>query len=152
MSFETLDFIADLYNPLLAICALIFGFWFGRYKLNKLKWAITYSIELLIYLTLVYGLGYLDSRFGLWPSLGWDYSTHTAFALAMIWPLWLYQYAKWRWIWPVSFVFYAGLMLYQGYHTLTDILSTSVVISILIGGIQRSLRPQTLYFPQQRFI
>jgi hypothetical protein len=77
--------------------------------------------------------------------LGWDYSTHTAFALAMVWPLWLYQTSHWRWLWPVSFIGYAGLMLVQQYHTLLDIVSTAVVMLIMLAGLQRLFRPQTVY-------
>lgn len=152
MSYETLDAIADAYNPMLFFSVLLFCFLQIRKERFSLRTALSYGVEIMLYLFAVYGLKYLDQRFGLWPGVGWDYSTHTAFALAMTWPLWLYQASPLRWCWPLSFVAYAVLMMYQGYHSFADIISTTVVIGILLFGCQRIVRPDTLHFAQQRTI
>lgn len=149
MSYETLDVIADAYNSLLLLSLALFCLFQTQKQEFGLRTALSYAVELFLYLSVVYGLKYLDDRFGLWPSLGWDYSTHTAFALAMVWPLWLYLKAPLRWVWPFSFVMYAMLMMYQGYHTFTDILSTAVVIGILMFGCQRIVRPDTFHFVKE---
>lgn len=149
-SYETLDTIADLYNPCILLAAFVSTIWqWRRHEQKKLRWLTTSFIEVGIYVAVVYGLWFLDKRFGLWPSQGWDYSTHTAFALAMVWPLWLYQVSYWRWVWPISFVFYALLMLYQNYHTIADIASTTAVILLIMAGLQKLFRPRTEYFYRQ---
>lgn len=133
---HTLEVLADLYNPTLFASAIAFTFWYSRSKTQKTRAAIFYLFELTLYLVLVYGLQYIDNRIDLWPRFNLDYSTHSAFAVAMIWPLWRHQSCLWRWLWPVSFGLYAALMIYMGYHTLEDIISTSAVLIILFLGIR----------------
>lgn len=140
MSYEALDQIADLYNPLLLLAALILTTLSCRGSqapyTNWLKRIVLVGCGL----ALVYGVQYLDHRLQLWPRLGWDYSTHTAFAMAMVWPLWYYGRPPWRWVWPTSLVIYGVLMLYQRYHTLADMVSTAIVIFGLLLGLYRTTR------------
>lgn len=127
-SYETLDLIADAYTPLLLLAVLLV---MGRYLLHR-QWSLArrYGIELLLGLLLAYGVMGLDKTFGLWPSLGWDYSTHSAVAWVLVVVLFRAAHRS-RFIWPFSFFLYAELMLYQQYHTVVDILSTVLIV----GGL-----------------
>lgn len=130
MSYETLDRIADAYIPLLALAffaSLVYRllrYWpaVGRPALDLLYCAFL--------LLASYGLMFLDQAAGLWPYFGADFSTHTAVALAFTFALsrqW--QRRAFRTTLGSMFTAYAALMMYQGYHTMLDIVSTALVIS-----------------------
>ena len=129
LDYQTLDTIADAYTPLLAILsvAVIVGRAFHR------RWKLAY-LNFSLFLTegiISYGLMYLDRAFQLWPSVGLDYSTHTAVALVLVvfLTLTLPRYAL---FWSVSLLCYLLLMLYQKYHSLSDIISTVFAVGILL--------------------
>lgn len=130
MSYETLDTIADFYIPLLLI--LFFG---GLGRNAYLLWpnyrAPIFSFLYLVGLLVIsYGLMFFDNAVRLWPAFGLDYSTHTAVALSLVFALCTVFARQWKWI-AGSMLGYAGLMLYQEYHSVMDILSTSLLISAL---------------------
>lgn len=75
----------------------------------------------------VYLWQWLDNQFRFWPSLGLDYSTHTAFAVTLIVSL---SVLRRNWLWglvPLLLV-YAMLMKYLHYHTLLDMITTALII------------------------
>lgn len=135
MSYETLDTIADSVNPLLACLALLFP-WLDRKAVRDRGSPLGFWARTLLSLAAVYALMFADNRFHLWPSLGLDYSTHTAFAVAIVTSLGTMTF---RWLYFLGPVLagYAGLMMYLGYHTLADILSTAVVIGPITWVIHR---------------
>ena len=58
-----------------------------------------------------------------------DYSTHTALSLVLT--LFLATgHRKYRGLVAASFVAYLLLMLYQGYHTVADIVSTAAAVGL----------------------
>ncbi|HWV16581.1 MAG TPA: hypothetical protein VN030_14200 [Cellvibrio sp.] len=131
MDYQTLDTIADAYIPLLLLIALLTM----AIRSAKNKSTIAANLQILGSLLLLcagaYGLMFIDQRLGLWPSVGLDYSTHTAIAVVLVYVL-LLLFPGARLFTGASLAIYAGLMIYQGYHSLSDILSTGIVI---IGSI-----------------
>ncbi len=126
-SYATLDTIADFYTPLLALAALAFIV----IALFKSQWRLAGQrlLTLTAALSVAYGLMFFDKHFKLWSSFGLDYSTHTAVALVLV--VFLATNApKLTTLWLVSLLAYALLMLYQGYHTVSDIVVTGTVVII----------------------
>lgn len=130
MSYETLDTIADSYIPLLLILFLG-GLGRNAYLLWPNYRALIFSFLYLLGLLLIsYGLMFFDNAVRLWPAFGLDYSTHTAVALSLVFALCTVFAGQWKWI-AGSMLVYAGLMLYQEYHSLTDIFTTALVVGML---------------------
>lgn len=130
MTYEQLDFIADCYIPLLLILFLaqvgrrMYCHWPER---GAVVFACGYLVGLLV---IVYGVMLLDNLVQLWPRMGLDYSTHTSVALVLVIGLSLVLPLMWRWF-ALSLLAYAGLMLYQQYHSVMDMVSTGAVIGML---------------------
>lgn len=127
-SYATLDAIADIYTPVLALACLAL--------LLRLMHARQWRVlgirmgSLAAGALVAYGLMFLDHRLAIWPMAQMDYSTHTAVALVLV--IFLSRY------WPalrllcwVSLCAYGLLMLYQRYHSLADILTTAVVVALM---------------------
>ena len=125
MSWDTLDAIADSVNPILGIIALVWPWlhWRGSWRRAALSVATT-----LVSVGLAYVLATLDARYGWWPSVGLDFSTHTAVAIALVVSLCAIKPSIW-FAWAAVLCGYVALMLYQGYHTAADILTTAAVIA-----------------------
>lgn len=85
-------------------------------------------------LALAYGIMFIDNVYNIWSRWGLDYSTHTAVSLVLVTYLSLLV-PRWLLLWQLSFFSYCGLMLYQKYHTVADILSTGVTLAVGIGGL-----------------
>ena len=127
MLYESLDIIADSVNPVLGLLALVFP-WLDREAIRKRGSRCSFWTRTLLSLAVVYAVMFADERFGLWPGRGLDYSTHTAFAAAIITSLGAMNR---RWLFvlvPVLFA-YAALMIYLGYHSLLDIVAAVLVIA-----------------------
>jgi hypothetical protein len=123
LSYEQLDNIADAYNPsLLIIYLIVVCFFFYKHK----KLSIVLFVQGFLGLLLTYTILYIDNTLALWPSAEMDYSTHSAFALALIFPLVLNK-IKFNLGLIFSFCIYAALMLYQNYHSIMDIVSSTIV-------------------------
>ena len=129
LDYETLDSIADLYVPLLAVISIV--------SLVKIaastRWRLLYiNIGIMVFgLSVAYGLMFLDAQFLLWPIFGLDYSTHTAVSLVMVIFL-IISTKKFSFLWVGSLVSYVFLMLYQGYHSSADILTTALVVGLFL--------------------
>lgn len=127
-TYEILDAIADSYNPLLFIGYIVFSVIYWR-RGDKVA-----CIRGFVGIVIAYSLMFLDSALGLWKSLGLDYSTHTAVALALI----VFHIHK-RPLssgpaisFMVSLLAYYALMVYQEYHSFLDIVSTALAIAPFI--------------------
>lgn len=119
--YETLDTIADSINPFLALCALIFP-WVRRPAIGIRM----YYVELFLGVGFVYLVMFLEKATDILPGLGFDYSTHSAFAtsvgvsLATLWrPL--------RGMVALLLIFYGELMLHLEYHSLAEIAMSAAI-------------------------
>lgn len=126
-SYETLDAIADAYTPLLALVSLtlivipLFSSWWLLAGVRLL----TVTVVLFI----AYGLMFLDGRFEIWSTFGLDYSTHTAVALGLA-TFVAINNPKLTIVLFGSLIAYVLLMLYQRYHTVSDIAVTGAVVIV----------------------
>lgn len=139
MTYEQLDTIADAYIPLLGIMLLAL---MTRKLISRDYKASSYlGLQTLLALVIVYGLMTIDNTFQIWPILSLDYSTHTALSLVLVMILVNHftEQSTLKTSLVLSFLAYCGLMLYQKYHTLTDIISTALVIAPLLYIIQIKL-------------
>lgn len=124
-TYETLDTIADSYTPLLAIISLtliVVAPFKGQWRLAGLR-----LLTLSILLGIAYGLMFFDAQFSICSTVGLDYSTHTAVALVLAAFLAANE-SRLTILWFSSLIVYVLLMLYQGYHTVSDIAVTVAVI------------------------
>lgn len=135
LSYEQLDFIADAYTPLLVLASacLVATRWI-RFGLNSAAPDIVYlfSGTFVIYL-----LMFTDGALGIWPYFRLDYSTHTALALVLVVFL-AYTNAFVSVVTLVSMLAYILLMLYQQYHSILDIVTTSLVVTPIILWLKKT--------------
>lgn len=131
-SYETLDAIADSVNPTLGVIALIWPWlrWRGQWRVAAVNVLVTF-----LSVGIAYALSALDAALGWWPSLGLDFSTHTAVCVALIVALCSIK-PSWSGAWVAVFAAYGALMLYQRYHSIGDIVTTAVVVAPLVGGLR----------------
>jgi hypothetical protein len=100
------------------------------------------NVATLASVALIYLLGAIEKSLGLWAAMGLDYSTHTAVCVAIIVSLW---WIDRRARIPATLIglLYAGLMLYQKYHSVGDIATTAAIIvgsSYLVCAAAAKLR------------
>lgn len=117
----TLALIADLYTPLLLLTWL----YYWRKASRQTRQSTIKS--LLIGAVIVYGVMLLDNALNIWPSMGMDYSTHSALALLLVVALSL-QNKPLLSIAPVSLCAYFYLMWRLNYHSVADMLTTSLLL------------------------
>ena len=81
LSYEQLDRVADAHNPLLGVMWALLCL----APLFRRQWGYASArfVVGICALLVAYGLMWLDNAAVLWPRLGWDYSTHTAVAVAL---------------------------------------------------------------------
>lgn len=125
LDYEALDTIADTINPLLALCALILP-WVLRPAITIGK----YYLALFLSIGFVYLVMILDNATGVLPTIGFDYSTHSAFAASVGVSLGVLRRPLWGVV-ALLFTLYGGLMLYQAYHSLSEI----VISGVLAGTV-----------------
>ena len=125
MSYDQLDAIADVYIPLLILISVgVVVFAFHEKSIASTK-------NLLVVLGLgicqTYGIMLLDNTLSIWPSFGLDYSTHTSLALVFV--VFLSFVNRIYFAGSVfSMLIYVVLMLYQEYHSVLDIVTTTIVV------------------------
>lgn len=128
-TYQLLDTIADAYNPLLFLGYIVFSvlFWRRGDRLSALRGFAG--------IVVAYGLMFIDNASNLWPSVGLDYSTHSAAALSLI----AFYIHKRRWNSPAAMSFIASLVLYyalevyQQYHSVLDIVTTAMVVGPIVA-------------------
>ena len=122
--------IANAYNPILLVVALGLSLYAGI----KLKRAT--GLLLLISALIVYSLMYLDKYFLWWSTIGLDYSTHTATALAMcLFIGWVSRGKIIAGCLAGSLLAYCQLMVVLNYHSWADIVSTAAPVGLLLGAL-----------------
>ncbi len=127
LSYETLDAIADSYIPSLAVIALVFiaaSLFKSQWRQAGLRFAGFAAM-----VVIAYSLMFLDHRLNIWPAFGLDYSTHTAVALGLV-LFHSFTIPRFTYAWIGSLVGYALLMLYQRYHTISDIVTTGIAVGV----------------------
>jgi hypothetical protein len=134
--YEIIDAICDSVNPILFFIAI--GVVTASLVKKSYKLAGVVSGQLFFGLLLVYGMQILDSTLKIWESFGGDYSTHTAFSIAA--SIAISAGKHWaKWLVGVFFL-YVVAMLYQQYHSLLDIVTTTLVIGGPLILVRRYLR------------
>lgn len=94
----------------------------------------------MVFIAIAYIWMGIDYLFALWPSIGLDYSTHTAVLLVLLAYLgWLYSLRRGYFGAALLLISYAGLMIYLGFHSLLDILTTGAVVALTLGLVDRML-------------
>ncbi len=123
---SALKLLADLFDPLLALLALVMPVW----KMRDFRAQVPYYVALGMSLACVYAIKAVDDHFRIWPSFGLDYSTHTAFAVCMG--------ASLGWVRPgwglaivAAILGYAALIVYLGFHSVADIATTAPIVAAL---------------------
>jgi hypothetical protein len=124
LSHPTLKIVADSVNPTLGVLAVALPFtkWRDQSRLAMRHVAVTLLIVALTYLLrAVLGLELM------WAHWGMDFSAHAAICIVLSVAL---ASLDWRrvWLWSAIFVAYDILMVYQGYHTWSDIGTTAAVV------------------------
>lgn len=115
------------YNPSLGIVCLALI----AIALVRHQWTLAgaRAIHLSAGLIIAYGLMFIDNSLAIWERLGLDYSTHTAVAVILTAYLAIHM-RQIALLWLISLVGYFGFMMYKGYHTLPDIVTTTVVVIV----------------------
>lgn len=135
MSYEVLDSIADSYNPLLFLGYIIFCVWYWRAG-DRLAVLRGFCGVVVAYVFM-----FVDKNWQLWSSVGLDYSTHSAVALALI----VFHIHKRSLRSPpaillsISLVIYYILVVYQQYHSILDVVTTAVVVGPVVLLIYRAV-------------
>ena len=130
-----LDFVADCYNPLLALVAILAPV---VSKSRDRPWTRRYYVAASLGILLVYLLKALDDHFLLWSAIHLDYSTHFAFAVSLAVSLAIFC-RRWLPALAASLVLYAGLIRLMGYHSVLDVLSAGALSALLTGATHRAL-------------
>ncbi|MEC6825324.1 hypothetical protein VXS02_17990 [Photobacterium piscicola] len=129
MTFEQWAFIADLYTPMIVIICVI-----SMVKLEReqgMRSGLFSLSGVLLSTAFIYAVMFVDNTLEIWPAFNLDYSTHTAIALVFIGYFIVYT-PKLRGVMVFSIVGYALLMIHQKYHTLSDIISTTIIVMPVI--------------------
>jgi hypothetical protein len=136
--YEIIDAVCDSVSPILFFTAVGVGI-ATLHKKDYKKSGVIFGL-LFGGLLFVYAILFLDVRIKIWESFGSDYSTHTAFVIATC--IAISAGKRWaKWLLGVFFL-YVLAMLYQQYHSLLDIVTTTLVIGgplMLIRKYCRSL-------------
>lgn len=127
-TYETLDAVADAYNPtLFFICIILSVF---CYKQSDLPVVIKCFLGMFI----CYLVMFADMLLKLWHLLSLDYSTHSSIAFSLVYCLIHKRRVKsfFSLAFITSLIGYYLLVLYQQYHTVQDIVSTLIITIPLI--------------------
>jgi acid phosphatase family membrane protein YuiD len=133
--------IANSFNPLLAILALVVPF---VRRPRILRSTIAYYLSAGIAIGLVYLVRAIDDRYQVWASRGLDYSTHSAFAASLATSIAAFHR---RWAAPLvlATVLYFALEIFMRYHGINDILASAgpaaIMAAVLLIASRRLSAP-----------
>ncbi|GEM74499.1 hypothetical protein [Vibrio sagamiensis] len=147
MTYQQLDFIADLYIPFLALSTLCRLTW--QLKIAGSRQTMADLATTVFGVIYIYALMFLDQYAGAYGYFGLDYSTHTALALVFVTCL-AFINKKAALVSSASMVMYGLLMMYQNYHTLLDILVTTVMVLPILIWLKYRSSTKTLSNTLQR--
>ncbi|OBU16917.1 hypothetical protein AYY19_14815 [Photobacterium aquimaris] len=129
MTFEQWAVIADLYTPIIVIVCVICMLLAGRQ--HGLKDGLLQLGGVVLSAVFIYAIMFIDNVIGIWPAFDLDYSTHTAIGLVFIGYFMVYR-PKLSVLMILSMIGYAALMMHQKYHTLADIMTTTICVMPVI--------------------
>ena len=135
-TYDVLDRVADSVNPTLALLALSLP-WLRAYRSRSPSPWLRVSATLLC-VGVAYAGHAFDTLTGTWPAYSLDYSGHTAVCVALLASLG-HLGRPWMLASIAIGSAYAALMMYQGYHTLADILTTAIPIGLVCVAVWRSM-------------
>ncbi len=121
-----LDVVADCVNPALTIAAIVAAVLEWREKHDALRYLVATALSV----AAIYAVMFIDRRFPIWERFGGDYSTHTAFATALVVSMCIRR-ARWRVALISVWLAYVALILIVGYHGLADVV-TAAMAAVLI--------------------
>ncbi|WP_305372146.1 hypothetical protein [Photobacterium leiognathi] len=133
MTYQQWALIADVYTPMIALACLITilrVMMKGNVQQGLIRLGLVASSTLFIY-----GVMFLDNALHIWPAFGLDYSTHTAIALVFVAYFIVYKSRLMHLI-VISMFSYVLIMVHLHYHTVADILTTTVFILPVLLLIQ----------------
>lgn len=140
-NYEVLDLVADSYNRVLGLL------WLATMAIAMWQRAWRCTLYRAIFGTALVSVARLleiaDWYSGAFPGAGLDYSSHTAIALGMVVYLAVVWKQHWIWWWT-SMACYLGLVLYQRYHTLDDVIVTAIVSAPLIAAFAWAFRKRVV--------
>ena len=122
-TYRILDAVADSFNPLLAIIALLCPL------RRKPRAVLFYYLSAAAAIGFVYLVRAIDASLRIWGSFGLDFSTHSAFAASLAVSMGAFRRA---WIAPLALaaLLYFSLELLMRYHGLMDILPSAIVAAL----------------------
>lgn len=131
LDYQALDSLADAVNPTLGVITLALALAVRRPG-NPPRWA-----QVLLTLGAVAGiylLSFIEASLKLWSSMGMNFSDHTGVHVAIVVSLWMVD-RRFGLAGVMVFAAYAGLMLYQRYHTVADIATTAPLAAATAAGV-----------------
>ncbi|WP_318400698.1 hypothetical protein [Photobacterium leiognathi] len=133
MTYQQWALIADIYTPVIALVCFISIL---RLMLKGSMQQGLIRLGLVILSTIfIYTMMFIDNILHIWPAFGLDYSTHTAIALVFVAYFIVYK-SRLMYLMLISMFSYALIMVHQHYHTVADILTTTVFILPVLLLIQ----------------
>lgn len=131
--YQTLDAIADCFNPVIGIVALLVV---ARPFFSR-NWASGFARlrTLAQLMAVVYALRFIDRAIDPENVAVVGYSTHTAFAVGVTAFICAHQVCWQRAGWVIGLLVYLGLVGYQGYHSLSDIAVSALLLIVACWGI-----------------
>lgn len=132
--FLALDFVADSFDVVLTLLALASP-WLRR-SWKGARAAASYFLAALAGLGVVYGVMALDSLYDLWPSMGLDYSTHTAYAVSLATSIVAWD-RRWTRVLVAAVLGYFLLIWVLGYHGPLEMLMAATIAGPATWGFQR---------------
>lgn len=133
---KILDFVADSFNPLLVLLALIAPRLAGN---RSRRQVLDHYAATGVGVGLVYLVKALDGWLRIWAAFGLDFSTHSAVAASLVVSLAVFRRG---WLAPlaIALALYYALELVMGYHGVPDILSAGTLAALLTGAAHWMLR------------
>ncbi|WP_434139486.1 hypothetical protein [Photobacterium leiognathi] len=133
MTYQQWALIADVYTPMIALACFISIL---RVMLKGSMQQGLIRLGLVILSTIfIYTMMFIDNILHIWPAFGLDYSTHTAIALVFVAYFIVYK-SRLMYLMLISMFSYALIMVHLHYHTVADILTTTVFILPVLLIIQ----------------
>lgn len=135
--FQILHTVANSVNILLIVwllAVLIIGT--KQKVLGARSWLAALSTVALVYIAKT-----VDGRLGIWKSLEWDYSTHSALAAALVISICVFS-RSYRVFALAVFIAYELLIVLLGFHSIADILSTLLLIIPVSFLVHWLLKPK----------
>lgn len=133
LSYEILDTIADVYNPLLFVGYIAYSAVYFKQK-DRVAWLVGF-----LGVALCYVIMFIDDKLNIWQAADLDYSTHSSVALALVF---FHLHKRNRTSFKAlaiigSLVAYYALVLFQRYHSIADIATTVLIVGPLLFAMYR---------------